>query len=42
MYINARIPIAPPTAAPLNRRIPFCVLAPTVDRETTKAVITEV
>ena len=41
-YIKARIPIAPPAAAPANRRIPFCVLAPTVDSDTTKQVITEV
>ena len=37
-----RIPMRPPTAAPANLSMPFCVLAPTVDRDTTKQVITEV
>jgi len=39
---EARIPIPPPTATPANRRISLCVLAPTVDWDTTKQVITEV
>ena len=34
---QGEIPMRPPTAAPPNRRIPFCALAPTVDRDDDEA-----
>jgi len=42
MYMSAKMPMMPPTAAPEKRRTPFCMLAPIVERDTTKHVMTEV
>ena len=41
-YTKAKRPMAPPTAAPPKRRIPFWLLAPIVDSATTKTVMTQV
>ena len=41
-YTSAIKPIRPPTAAPPKRSSPFWLLAPMVDSDTTKQVITEV